>query len=151
MNGITKILLFFLFIVSVLLVDYNLTNASYAYESTPGNVDGVTVTALKTVSTYTRTWHATARSTANSSINWVGISYWTVEQMCLDLTYSYWNQKTNQGNSGTYYQDSDFISFDDYSCYPETFVLYNSSKGNHEFVGPYSTIYIYEEATIQNW
>lgn len=73
------------------MINNYLTQAGCAYESTPGSVDGISVTALKTMTSYERTWQATARSTASSSINWIGISYWTVEQMRRDFTYSYWS------------------------------------------------------------
>ena len=153
MKNHVKIILIIVLLTGSLMTNYHITRVANDYQSTPGTVDGISVTAIKTVSTYTTHWAATVRSTAASSINRVGASWWTVEQRCTDAqaTYSYWKQKNYQGNSGSNYEDGYFISTIDYPCPSGSYILHSASKGNHEFIGPYSTIYIYEEATVLGW
>lgn len=109
-------------------------NAGGGSNTSTGTISGISCTAYKSVSTYTRSWSAAVRSTTNSNISIIGYTWWTAYQICTDDVYSYYYHSENLNNSNSnYYLNSRFVLIGEYPCNQNAYVDESGSLGNHEF------------------
>ncbi len=131
MNKNEKKTIFLLSIISVLLLSLTgeVIAAQYDTQTDSGYIAGIHYISENSVATHTDTWEATVLSTAASRIGYIGISYWTIQQICTGnngTVYSFYKryEGLHNANSG-YYIKNEWIDYMDHACPPGYYVSYS--------------------------
>lgn len=108
-----------------------------ASDTVYSSVAGITTTSKKyiTQATISTTFSLSSSVPSTQKIDKIGYTWWTIQKVCPDGTYAYYNRRENQYYSGSnsVYQFSDrgLIEYNSYPCPPgETY----GSFGNHMYV-----------------
>jgi hypothetical protein len=134
----------------LILIALSLSTTSNAMAASPGTwsgtVGGVTVHAYKYVYLDSYSWSTSLYSTANSTINIIGYTYWTFGEYC----------PSTQTWASYYYYDGDYDTYDSYYATYGSGIQYQGcsgtsrhrSLGNHDFANGNDHIYPYVEAYL---